>query len=571
MYDYAKSEHLKKSRRKDIRVQERRFGTSAVERVEGLPHDLQQGIRQGTRLDLSAVKVHYNSPKPRTIGAEAYAHGENIHLGEGNEQHLKHELGHVVQQKQGQVKAQHTLRNGIGINTDSRLEKEADEIGDAAVNTSLITNHSMWANGEKDKEQVSSKKTWGTASLPHSSEGCIQAKYNNSTGQLRNADSESEEFNADLEVFKNTMEGKASDIKMAELTRKLENLAKDETKYNWNQIVTILNELLEKGKDEDEKKEEVKTNNNSNKKSKLKKMAYLADAMILNEIENKESGKKVVPEKLSETEGDLYVKNKDALDKILKEIKKGNLICISDPHQNKEPFIYASILCKMASAGTLMLEGPQILNEWNESEFAKKHKEWNEKAFQNTFQADMAQGAKKLGWKIVSVDALPEDGAARKTVQGWDFGTKERQIYIKDEINKVLASTQNAKILVIGTAHIIGSRPYDISMDEMTGHQKKLKLKNGKGRSRIWVVDVKTKYKKPKMTKKQKDEKDRRAKLERTRSIRQATLFLKGDATFTLTEIYKEFSSTLTMEEIIQLSEQIKKRIQGSRKEKSKK
>jgi hypothetical protein len=72
---------------------------------------------------LDDVKVHYNSDKPEKLDAHAYAQGSDIHLGPQQEKHLPHELGHVVQQKEGQVKAT-TQVNGANINDDKSLEKK---------------------------------------------------------------------------------------------------------------------------------------------------------------------------------------------------------------------------------------------------------------------------------------------------------------------------------------------------------------------------------------------------------------------------------------------------------------
>jgi uncharacterized protein DUF4157 len=47
--------------------------------------------------------VHYNSTKPAQLNALAYAQGNDIHLGAGQEQHLPHEAWHVLQQRQGRV------------------------------------------------------------------------------------------------------------------------------------------------------------------------------------------------------------------------------------------------------------------------------------------------------------------------------------------------------------------------------------------------------------------------------------------------------------------------------------
>ncbi|MEM7039242.1 MAG: DUF4157 domain-containing protein, partial [Bacteroidota bacterium] len=83
---------------------------------------------QASGYSMSDVNVHYNSEKPRMIGADAYAMGSDIHLGPGAEQHLPHEAWHVVQQKQGRVKP--TIQAyGLEVNADSVLENEADRMG----------------------------------------------------------------------------------------------------------------------------------------------------------------------------------------------------------------------------------------------------------------------------------------------------------------------------------------------------------------------------------------------------------------------------------------------------------
>jgi hypothetical protein len=77
---------------------------SVVQREEnktGLPDGLKSGMESISGMSLSDVKVHRNSDKPAQLQAHAYAQGTDIHLGPGQEKHLPHELGHVVQQKEG--------------------------------------------------------------------------------------------------------------------------------------------------------------------------------------------------------------------------------------------------------------------------------------------------------------------------------------------------------------------------------------------------------------------------------------------------------------------------------------
>lgn len=108
---------------------------NAVQRVEnntGLPDNLKSGMENLSGMNLDSVKVHYNSSKPAAVQAHAYAQGTDIHLAQGQEKHLPHELGHVVQQAQGRVQPT-TSVNGLPVNDDANLEKEADSLGAKAL------------------------------------------------------------------------------------------------------------------------------------------------------------------------------------------------------------------------------------------------------------------------------------------------------------------------------------------------------------------------------------------------------------------------------------------------------
>lgn len=100
----------------------------------GLPAQLKAGMESVSGMDLSHVRVHYNSAKPAQLNAHAFAQGNNIHLGPGQEKHLPHELGHVVQQAKGQVKPT-TQFFGAKINDDPKLESEATAMGSQAMQT----------------------------------------------------------------------------------------------------------------------------------------------------------------------------------------------------------------------------------------------------------------------------------------------------------------------------------------------------------------------------------------------------------------------------------------------------
>lgn len=99
----------------------------------GLPDPLKTGIENLSGHSMDDVKVHYNSEKPSQLNAHAYAQGTNIHLAAGQEKHLPHEAWHVVQQKQGRVKPTLQMKGNIKINDDAGLEKEADVMGQKAL------------------------------------------------------------------------------------------------------------------------------------------------------------------------------------------------------------------------------------------------------------------------------------------------------------------------------------------------------------------------------------------------------------------------------------------------------
>lgn len=98
----------------------------------GMPNQLKNGIESLSGYAMDDVKVHYNSAKPAQMQAHAYAQGTDIHLAPGQEKHLPHEAWHVVQQKQGRVKATTQLK-GEAINDDPGLEHEADVMGAKAL------------------------------------------------------------------------------------------------------------------------------------------------------------------------------------------------------------------------------------------------------------------------------------------------------------------------------------------------------------------------------------------------------------------------------------------------------
>lgn len=100
----------------------------------GLADHLKSGVENLSGISLDDVNVHYNSDQPAQLNAHAFAQGTDIHVAPGQEKHVPHEAWHVVQQKQGRVKPTAQLESKVNINDDAGLEKEADVMGQKALN-----------------------------------------------------------------------------------------------------------------------------------------------------------------------------------------------------------------------------------------------------------------------------------------------------------------------------------------------------------------------------------------------------------------------------------------------------
>jgi hypothetical protein len=98
-----------------------------------LPKGVLAKMEAAFRADFSAVRIHIG-PQAARIGAVAFTTGTDIYFAPGRylpetvhgQQLLGHELAHVVQQRQGRVRAS---GNGVSIVQDQMLEAEADRLG----------------------------------------------------------------------------------------------------------------------------------------------------------------------------------------------------------------------------------------------------------------------------------------------------------------------------------------------------------------------------------------------------------------------------------------------------------
>lgn len=145
------------------------FADMALQRKQnatGLPDTLKTGVENLSGHSLDDVKVHYNSSRPAQLGAHAYAQGTDIHVAPGQEKHLPHEAWHVVQQKQGRVKATMQLKAGVPVNDDPVLEDEADAMGAKAMSAPA----QMMEIGKEDEEPVLPKMEQGPAQMMENTE-----------------------------------------------------------------------------------------------------------------------------------------------------------------------------------------------------------------------------------------------------------------------------------------------------------------------------------------------------------------------------------------------------------------
>ena len=92
--------------------------------------------------------------------ALAYTQADQVYIAPGQERHLGHELGHIVQQRRGQVRATCSL-NGQAVNDNPALEKEADTM---ASHVSGCLTHA----------EETEKSGW----YPSASGGIVQRKLN---------------------------------------------------------------------------------------------------------------------------------------------------------------------------------------------------------------------------------------------------------------------------------------------------------------------------------------------------------------------------------------------------------
>jgi Domain of unknown function (DUF4157) len=92
-----------------------------------LPEGIRTSVEQLAHVPMDDVRVFPNSDKPAEVQADAITQATDIHLGPGQDKHLAHEAWHVAQNKQKRVDPGEPIGEGVTINKNQGLEKEADD------------------------------------------------------------------------------------------------------------------------------------------------------------------------------------------------------------------------------------------------------------------------------------------------------------------------------------------------------------------------------------------------------------------------------------------------------------
>ena len=99
--------------------------------LTGIPAQMKLDFEQRSGLSFDDVRVHYNSDKPTQLQALAYTQGTQVYVSPGQEKHLRHELGHVIQQKYGIVSPNILYYGHTPANLNPQLEQQADALSKA--------------------------------------------------------------------------------------------------------------------------------------------------------------------------------------------------------------------------------------------------------------------------------------------------------------------------------------------------------------------------------------------------------------------------------------------------------
>lgn len=91
--------------------------------------DTLKKIERKNRVPMTGVDIRFHSAFPAQMDAKATSFGgSQVDIGPGQEACINHELGHIVQQRMGMVKATGKI-GGRWVNTNQSLEEDATRRG----------------------------------------------------------------------------------------------------------------------------------------------------------------------------------------------------------------------------------------------------------------------------------------------------------------------------------------------------------------------------------------------------------------------------------------------------------
>lgn len=116
--------------------------------LTGIPTQMKLDFERRSGLSFDDVRVHYNSSKPAQLRALAYTRGTQVYIGPGHEGSLRHELGHVIQQKSGRVRPTRWI-GGLPVNDQPEMERDADRIA-----VQCMAAPAVWGVIQRDLEET---------------------------------------------------------------------------------------------------------------------------------------------------------------------------------------------------------------------------------------------------------------------------------------------------------------------------------------------------------------------------------------------------------------------------------
>lgn len=166
-----------------------------------LSDPLQSTLGTSFGTDLSGVRVHTGSIAAAQMGAEAFTRGDHVHFASGSPSTdtLGHEVGHVLQQREGRVKPTGIV-GGNALNDSPSLEGEADRAGRLAVGA--------MSGGGSESVEGESPSSGGTVQRKASGQPVVQRKLNMVAGytEAMNWSGDAQELIEKFEEFEGLLE-----------------------------------------------------------------------------------------------------------------------------------------------------------------------------------------------------------------------------------------------------------------------------------------------------------------------------------------------------------------------------